>query len=123
MSYQSPPNSMRTPSDAGARVAQLHEVLRLVEVLGGARPSNPDEALDEAARLSGAYAHAEPLDRRRFDILARETASWSAAAAEALLAAGESRSPAAARVLADELGRSLSALAGLLRPAGARPGR
>ena len=105
--------------DAGPQVAQLRHVLRLIGELSGQRtaPSAGDNALDEAARITSLYLEAEPIVQRRFKILATEIAAWSAAGVEALLAAGESRSPAAARRLADELEQALSELNLLLQPA------
>ncbi len=122
MRHQSHSPALRPQSDAGQRVAQLRHVLELVEELAGSPPATGarEAALDENARISSAYDVAEPIVRRRFDILAAETAAWSAAGVEALLAAGEGRSPAAAAALADELRRGLSALAALLAPGAAR---
>ncbi len=125
MRHQSHSHSARTPIDAGRQVAQLRHVLRLVEELAG-RQSSPgaaDAALDEGARIGAAYHEAQPIVRRRFDTLAAETAAWSADAVEALLAAGERRSPAAAARLALELDQALSGLAATLapEPAGAIP--
>ncbi len=119
MRHQSHSHSARTPIDAGRQVAQLRHVLRLVEELAG-RQSSPgaaaDAALDEGARIGAAYHEAQPIVRRRFDTLAAETAAWSAVAVEALLAAGERRSPAAAARLALELDQALSGLAASLAP-------
>ncbi len=117
MTHQSPTHFPRTPIDAGGQVAQLRHVLRLVGELAGrgAAPSADEAALlDEGARISSAYDRALPIVRRRFDALAGETAAWSAAAIEALLLAGDQRSPAAARRLADELEAALRKLTALL---------
>lgn len=117
MTYQSPTHYPTIPIDAGRQVAQLRHVLRLIEELAG-RPTASgadDAALDESARFSSAYENALPVVQRRFDALAGETATWSAAAVEALLAAGGGRTTAAARRLADELARALSDLRKLLR--------
>ena len=117
MTHQSPTHYPRIPIDAGRQVAQLRHLLRLVEELAG-RPAAPgahDAALDESARFSSAYDSALPIVQRRFDALAGETAAWSAAAVEALLAPGEGRATAAARRLADELAKALNELAKLLR--------
>lgn len=124
MRHQSHSYGTNMPIDAGPQVAQLRHVLRLVEELGGRQtaPAIADAALDEAARITSAYLEAEPIVRRRFGILAAEIAAWSAAGVEALLAAGESRSPAAARALADELEQGLGRLSLLLQPAVAREG-
>jgi hypothetical protein len=123
MRHQSHSHSARVPIHAGRQVAQLRHVLRLVEELAG-RPPEPgvaDAALDEGARIASLYDEAEPIVQRRFDILAAETAAWSAAGVEALLAAGDERSPAAIRRLADELEKSLSDLVRMLRPPAAPP--
>ncbi len=117
MSYHKQSHFARAASDPGDRVAQLRHVLRLVEGLAGR--SQPQEAgdaeLDAAARISSAYWQALPVVQRRFDAMASETAAWSVGAVEALLAAGDGRSPAAARRLADELQTALNALKMLLR--------
>ncbi len=116
MTHQSPTHFPRTPIDAGGQVAQLRHVLRLVGELAGRRAARgaDEAALDESARISSAYDRALPIVRRRFDALAGETAAWSAAAIEALLLAGDQRSPAAARRLADELEAALRKLTALL---------
>jgi hypothetical protein len=90
MTHQSPTHYSRIPIDAGRQVAQLRHLLRLVEELAGRRAATgaDDAALDESARFSSAYDGALPIVQRRFDALAGETATWSAAAVEALLAAG-----------------------------------
>ena len=117
MSYQSSTQFARPPIDAGRQLAQLHHVLSLVEELAGAEPrrAGGDEALDDGARISSVYWDALPIVRRRFDALAAETVAWSAAGVEALLAAGEKRSRAAARRLVEELQSALDALTKMLR--------
>ena len=117
MTHQSPTPYPKVPIDAGRQVAQLRHVLRLVEELAGrgAAPEGDDAALDEGARVSSAYDNAMPIVQRRFDALAGETAVWSAAAVEALLAAGGGRTKAAANRLAAELAKALSELTTLLR--------
>ncbi len=124
MRHQSHSYGTNLPIDAGPQVAQLRHVLRLVEELSGrqAAPAIAEAALDEAVRITSAYLEAEPIVQRRFGIVAIEIAAWSAAGVEALLAAGESRSPAAARQLADELEKGLGALTLLLQPAVVREG-
>jgi hypothetical protein len=117
MSYQSTTQFTREPIDAGRQLAQLAHVLALVEELAG-RPTVPgqgDQTLEQGAQVSSFYSDALPIVRRRFDALAAETAAWSAAGVEALLAAGEKRSRAAARRLADELQAAVSELTKLLR--------
>ena len=102
-------------ADPGRQVAQLHEVLRLVERLAG-REAQYGERLDAAAQVSDAYDRALPIVQRRFDALAGETSVWAAAGVEALLAAGEGAPPrAAAARLAATLERTLSEMASLLR--------
>ena len=117
MKHQFHSREVRVPIDAGRQVAQLRHVLRLVQELSGSSP-NPGanhDALDEGARIASLYDQAEPVVQRRFDTLATETAAWSAAGVEALLSAGEDRSPAAIRKLAEELEKSLSDLKLILR--------
>lgn len=118
MRHQSHSHSARVPIDAGRQVAQLRHVLRLVDELSGQgeRQDPGDADLDESARIASLYHEAEPVAKRRFDALALETARWSAAGVEALLAAGECRSPAAVRTLARELEKSLSSLRAVLHP-------
>jgi hypothetical protein len=103
-------------ADPGRQLAQLREVLRLVESLAGRAAVLPplDDALDDAARVTGAYGQALPVTQRRFDALTAETVSWAAAGVEALTSAGGG-SPAAAGRLADELGRVIEELRELLR--------
>ena len=117
MTHQAPPFVPPVGPDPGRQVAQLREALRLVERIAG-RPPAPahDGALDEAARISGAYDCALPVVQRRFEALAAETAIWAAAGVEALLAADPSGPPrAAAERLARQLDAALKALAALLR--------
>jgi len=114
MTQQQPPLYAPGLADAGAQLAQLRQVLNLVEEMAGgtARPPR-DEALDSAARASAAYARALPIDQKRFDNLAAETARWARAGVEALLKLDEAGMPvrAAAERLAEELDKGLSALA------------
>ncbi len=106
------------PIDAGRQVAQLRHLLQLVEELAGRapKPGSGDALLDEGARISSSYHAAQPIVQRRFNALAAETAKWSAAGVEALLAAGDARSPAAAARLADELDNALNALLRMVAP-------
>lgn len=113
MTHQSPPRYAPGLADAGGQVAQLRQVLALVEEIAGAPASAPDR-LDEAARVSAAYAHAWPVVQRRFDTLAGETARWAAVGVETLLALSDRGRPSAAA--ARQLGRELAAaLVGLKR--------
>jgi hypothetical protein len=100
-------------ADAGAEIAQLRQVLVLVEEIAGRTPARLDDgALDEAARVSAAYGSALPIVQKRFDALAGQTATWAAAGVEALMkigGAGRPTGPAAAR-LADELRKALARL-------------
>ena len=100
-------------ADAGAEIAQLRQVLALVEEIAGRPPARPDaKALDEAARVSAAYGSALPIVQKRFDALAAETANWAASGVEALMKIAQAdrpTGPAAAR-LADELGKALARL-------------
>jgi hypothetical protein len=112
MTHQSASRYLPYGTDAGRQLAQLRHVLALVEQLAGrtAFHSGRDDALDQGARLSGAYDHALPVVQRRFDILASETAAWAATGVEALLSFGDDAPKAAAAALADELDRALGAL-------------
>lgn len=114
MTQQEPPFYAPGLADAGAQLAQLRQVLALVEEMAGRLSISPrDEALDEAARVSASYARALPIDQKRFDNLASETARWARAGVEALLTLDEAGMPvrAAAERFADELERGLAALA------------
>lgn len=118
MSHQAPAQPLPQPIEAGRQVARLRSVLLLVEELaGGAGGDDSDAALDESARFSSAYAHAQPIAQRRFDALADETACWAAAAVEALIAHQEAPEPprAAATRLAAELDQALADLARIVR--------
>jgi len=102
-------------ADGPRQLAQLREVLVLVERIAG-RPGSErgsDAILDDAARIGAAYGDALPILRRRFDALVSETAGWAAAGVEALTRG--SASPAAAARLADELADAISDLVKLLK--------
>jgi len=115
MTHQAPPAAPPPGADPGRQLAQLREALRLVERVAG-RPAAADHdgRLDEAARVSEAYARALPIAQRRFEALAAEIALWAAAGVEALLAGG-APSRAAAERLARRLDAALSDLAAILR--------
>ena len=117
MTHQPRGQFTRMPADAGRQIAQLRDVLALVEELADRSPRSRsvDLGLTEAANISGVYGNALPIVQRRFDALAAETARWSAAALEALLGAGGAASPAAAATLADELDRAITEMIKLLR--------
>jgi hypothetical protein len=115
MTHQAPPSPAADGPDPGRQIAQLHEALRLVERIAGERRPH-DHALNEAARISGAYAVALPVAQRRFEALANETALWAAAGVEALLSSGPvPPSRAAAARLALQLETALDELIALLR--------
>jgi hypothetical protein len=114
VTQQQPPFYAPGLADAGAQIAQLRQVLALIEEMAGRASVTPrDAALDEAARVSAAYARALPIDQKRFDNLAAETARWAAAGVGALLKLDEAGLPVrvAADRLADELEKGLAALA------------
>lgn len=117
MTHQAPLSPAPPGTDPGRQVAQLREALRLVQRIAGRAASGDAGLLDEAAQVSEAYARALPVARRRFEALAAETSVWAAAGVEALLAAGEPSSRAAAERLAAALARALKAMAALLDPA------
>ena len=117
MTHHSPPAPASSGADPGRQLAQLRELLRLVDGIAGRRETAGDDLLDEAARLSDAYDRALPIVQRRFDARAAETAGWAAAGVEALLAAAQSGSPrVAAERLAARLEQALAEMAALLRP-------
>jgi hypothetical protein len=122
MTHQAPPSTPPLGADPGRQFAQLREALRLVERIAGQGESASQESrLDEAARISEAYARALPVAQRRFEALAAETSVWAAAGVEALLIAGEDAPPAAAARLVHSLERALSEMAALLPPATLSP--
>ena len=110
MSRQTVPFAYGT-ADAGGEIAQLRQVLALVEELAGVSTA-PDGALDEAARVSAAYESAQPIVQRRFDTEAARTARWAAAGLEALVTLEERGWPVkpAAAKLAEELRKALRQL-------------
>ena len=115
MTHQPHPQPPAPGADPGRQIAQLRQALQLVEALAAGRAAPPpDAALDEAARIGGAYEKALPVVQRRFDALAAETADWAAAGVEARLAA-ESPSRAAAARLAAEMEAALARISGLLK--------
>ena len=117
MTHHSPSVPAPAGADPGRQIAQLREVLALVQRISGRIPAEHgrEAMLDEAARISDAYDRALPVVQRRFDALAGETSGWAAAGVEALLAAGESTPPkAAAARLASQLDLALSEMASLL---------
>ena len=111
MSRQTVPFAYGT-ADAGGEIAQLRQVLALVEELAGTGGDVGGPALDEAARVSAAYDAALPIVQRRFDQEAARTARWSAAGLEALVKIAEHDWPvkAAAGRLAEELHKALRKL-------------
>ena len=111
---QQAPRYVPGTSDAGAQVARLRQVLALVEELAGKAVRSPAEsAMDEAARISAAYSEAAPIDQKRFDLFAGETARWAAAGLEALLKLEDAGLPVkiAAERVAEELRGALAQLA------------
>jgi hypothetical protein len=116
MSHHASPLEVGT-ADAGAQLAQLGHVLGLVREMAGRPLSWSDQpALDRAARVSAAYAAAMPIVQRRFDSLAAETAGWTAAGVEALMALSDRGRPsrAAAEQLARDLAAALRQLSGIV---------
>lgn len=114
MTLQSPPPQAAAGADAGRQLAQLREVLRLVEQIAGrGSAAGRDSALDEAIRAGAAYGDALPIVQRRFDAQVAETVAWAAAGVEALSLSGGPR--AAAARLADELKLAIEDLVKLLR--------
>ena len=65
-------------TDAGAEIARLREVQALVREIGGEQSIGGSTALDEAARISSAYASALPIVQRRFDEETGIVARWAA---------------------------------------------
>ncbi len=113
MTHQAPPFSAAPGPDPGHRIAQLRELLRLVERIAG-DDRGADMGLDAAARVSAGWDRAAPIVQRRFDALLDESAAWAAAGVEALLAAGEKPPRAAAARLGGEIRRTLKALEALV---------
>ena len=119
MSYIAPPSpdpqsAAHDPAQAIARLGAVHDLV--VELSGGA----PQPALadirwkDDPEAL---YARAPTLIQKRFDTLAVQTASFSAAGVAALIAVRGERTEAhraAADHLAAEMRRSIRAMAAML---------
>ena len=103
-------------TDAGAEIARLRQILALVREIGGAAAIDLDGSLEEAARVSGAYAIALPIIQRRFDEEVAIVDRWAAAGLEALLILDETGRPAAAAAarLELELEAALRRLSGIL---------
>jgi len=104
--------------EAAEQVAQLRQILHLVEQIAGQEPSGiaAEAAMDENARIMSAFESASPVVRRRFNALADETATWAARGIGVLLAARDDDEPpreAAAR-LAVELRGALRDLGAIL---------
>ncbi|HEX8216550.1 MAG TPA: hypothetical protein VF577_03705 [Allosphingosinicella sp.] len=115
MTRHAPFNHAAPIADSPRQLAQLGQVLLLIERIAGrsGETGGPDAALDEAARIGAAYGDALPIVQRRFDALVAETAGWTAAGVEALTRAGGS--VAAAARLADELRDAIADITGLLK--------
>jgi secreted protein with Ig-like and vWFA domain len=97
-------------------VAQLRQVLSLVEQIAGGAAADSTLMQSEVARFPAAYDKAPEITRRRFDALASEAASAAAAGIEMLI--GRARTAeariAAADCLAAELRHALGPMGGLL---------
>ncbi|HEX9932067.1 MAG TPA: hypothetical protein VGB08_04440 [Allosphingosinicella sp.] len=115
MTRHAPPPEAADGSDAPRRLAQLREVLHLVEHVAGRGGSGrgADRELDQAARIGGAYAEALPILQRRINALVAETSAWAAAGVDALTRAGGTQ--AAAARLADELRAAIEDVLRLLK--------
>ncbi|HEX8527144.1 hypothetical protein [Allosphingosinicella sp.] len=115
MTHQAPLAPTIAAADPGRQLAQLRQVLTLVErIAGRSDAGTEDMALDEAAKVSTAYGDALPIVQRRFDALAAETVAWAAAGVEALTLARGTPTAAAGR-LAEELAPAVAELLRLLR--------
>jgi hypothetical protein len=118
MTHQSPSTSCLSADEAGRQLAQLRQVLELVEQIAGRGgwQQRRDAALDDGARISAAYGDALSIVQRRFNALAAETAAWAASGVEALIGSSPDRpAKAAAARLAEELEDALAVLSRLVR--------
>ncbi|PTD18990.1 hypothetical protein [Sphingomonas fennica] len=109
------PAAAEDADDPGRRFARLAGALALVERLAGMESPLEDRA--SAEDIAAGYGRATPIARRRFDALASETATFSAAGMEILLrqrTAGRGDCRAAARRLAAEIAAALAAMAALV---------
>lgn len=112
MTHEWPIRYVPGAGDAGHRLAQLREILSLVQEVGGCQAH--DATLDEVARLSSAYATALPIVQKRFDALADQTEAWAAVAVEALANARDGAAPKpATEALAKELESALGQLSAI----------
>lgn len=115
MTHQTPQLEAAAGGDAARQLAQLRQVLLLVERIAGRADGRrtAEGALDEAARVGAAYGDSLPIVQRRFDALVAETVAWAAAGVEALAKSGGGGAPAAR--LGDELSRAIGDLLKLLK--------
>lgn len=122
MTHQGAPPYAPGLADAGGQAARLREVLALVAEIAETAPVPSGDAMDQAARISAAYAAAPPIAQRRFDRLAEETERWAAVGVETLIALRERGRPyaAAAARLAAELEAALGRLGDSVLPAAMR---
>ena len=110
MRHQWPIEKQPESSSGNRQIADLRHLLALVqEIVGESSPSG--DALNEMARISSDYDAAPAIVQRRFDACATETTEWAAAGIKAVTGSSGSHPPrAAARRLADELGRAIKRL-------------
>lgn len=106
-----------TAIEAGQQFARLRHVFELTRHLAGGPAPARDPALDESARVSGAYDGAPPVAQRRFDLLVAETSAWAGVGLDALAGQDDPRRQprAAASRLAEELELALGEMKRLLR--------
>lgn len=90
---------------------RLADLSALVSRIAG----REDEEAPDADGLAAAYEGALPVAQRRFDALVAEATAWSAAGAEALLAASETDGRIAAERLGDALDDAFRELRALVR--------
>jgi len=127
---QAPAHPAGDEAEAANALIRLRGVLALVERMTAAphhvstsTASIDQQALHDGATLALGYANAPSIARRRFDALAGEAVSFAAAGLGALLQhkqrTGDDCAPAAQQ-LADELRRSIDAMAIIITPASRR---
>jgi hypothetical protein len=124
MSHYQSTYALDDEAEAAHALVRLRGVLALVERMAGGFEAASHEAawidqqaLDEGATLALHYANASSIARRRFDALAAEAAGFAAAGLAALIQHKQRSGRecvSAARKLADEMRRSINAMANIL---------
>lgn len=118
MSYIAPPSpDTQTDHDPAQAIVRLSAVHDLVVELAGGAPQSALAGIRFKDDPEALYARAPSLIQRRFDTIAVQAASFSAAGVAALIAVRGERTEAhraAADLLAAEMRKSIRAMAAML---------